>query len=196
MKGTRDITSGLFVTLLMANGSPALLGEFLAVASLIPFGDAASVLRSGGKKPVAFGIHGATALVMLAAAAILIAAATKHQLIMPIFHISIANAAAWLLALGFIAAGIANAAGGADIQAQFQRWGYPAWWNFVTAALELLDAGLIVFPETRIFGLALGATVTIAATTTVIWRREYKHLPPCLVFIALIGINLALVIVH
>ncbi len=74
VKGTRDIVSGLFVALLMANGSPRLLGEFLVVASVIPMGDAASVLRSGGKKAAAFGIHGATALVMLVTAALLIAA--------------------------------------------------------------------------------------------------------------------------
>ena len=75
VKGTRDIASGLLVALLMANGSPRLLGEFLVVASLIPLGDAASVLRSGGKKAAAFGIHGATAVIMLATATILIAAA-------------------------------------------------------------------------------------------------------------------------
>ena len=75
VKGTRDIASGLFVALLMANGSLRLLGEFLIVASLIPLGDAASVLRTGGKKSAAFGIHGATAVVMLATAALLIATA-------------------------------------------------------------------------------------------------------------------------
>jgi hypothetical protein len=115
---------------------------------------------------------------------------------MSIFQISTINVVAWLLAVAFIGAGIANAAGGAAIQAQFQRWGYPAWWNFVTAALEVFDAALIVFPETRIFGLALGAVVMIAATGTVIWRREYKHLLACLVFVALVGINIALVAEH
>jgi uncharacterized membrane protein YphA (DoxX/SURF4 family) len=115
---------------------------------------------------------------------------------MSIFQISTMNVVAWLLAVAFICAGIGNAAGGAAIQAQFQHWGYPAWWNFVTAALEVFDAALIVFPETRSFGLALGAVVMIAATGTVIWRREYKHLLPCLVFVALIGINLALVADH
>jgi hypothetical protein len=75
VKGTRDIASGLFVALLMANGSPQILGEFLIVACLIPLGDAASVLRTGGKRSAAFGIHGATAVVMFATAALLIAAA-------------------------------------------------------------------------------------------------------------------------
>jgi hypothetical protein len=111
---------------------------------------------------------------------------------MTVFEISTINVFAWLLALAFAGAGIGNAAGGAAIQAQFQRWGYPAWWNFVTAGLEIFDAGLIVFPATRWFGLALGAAVMIAAAGTVVWRRAYKHLPPCLLFIALIGIETVL----
>ena len=75
VKGARDIVSGLFVFLLMANGSPRLLGEFLLVASLIAWGDAAIVLRSGGSRTAAFGIHGLTALVIIAAGASLIGAA-------------------------------------------------------------------------------------------------------------------------
>jgi hypothetical protein len=75
VKGSRDIVSGLFVFLLMANGSPRLLGEFMLVASLIAMGDAAIVLRSGGSRTAAFGIHGCTALVILATGAVLIAAA-------------------------------------------------------------------------------------------------------------------------
>jgi hypothetical protein len=75
VKGTRDIVCGLFVFLLMANGSPRLLGEFLLVASLIALGDAATVLRSGGSKAAAFGIHALTALVIIAVGASLIGAA-------------------------------------------------------------------------------------------------------------------------
>src|ERR1700675_177894 len=75
VKGVRDIVSGLFVFLLMANGSPRLLGEFLLVASLIAMGDAAIVLRSGGSRTAAFGIHGLTALVIIATGASLIGAA-------------------------------------------------------------------------------------------------------------------------
>jgi hypothetical protein len=76
VKGLRDIVSGLFVVLLMASGSPRLLGEFMLVASLIPLGDAAIVLRSGGSRTAAFGIHGVTALVIIAAGASLLAAAS------------------------------------------------------------------------------------------------------------------------
>ncbi|WP_158811786.1 DUF4267 domain-containing protein [Beijerinckia sp. L45] len=75
-KGMRDIVSGLFVCLLMANGSPRLLGDFLLVASLIPLGDATIVLRTGGSRAVAFGIHGSAALAIIAAAACLIGGAS------------------------------------------------------------------------------------------------------------------------
>jgi Domain of unknown function (DUF4267) len=75
VKGTRDIVCGLFVFLLMVSGSPRLLGEFMLVASLIAMGDAATVLRSGGSRTAAFGIHGLTALVIIAVGASLIGAA-------------------------------------------------------------------------------------------------------------------------
>ena len=113
---------------------------------------------------------------------------------MTIFQIPVASAMAWLLAFAFAGAGLFNAIGGAAVQAQFQRWGYPAWWNFITAALELLSAALIVLPETRIWGLALAATVLIAAIATVTRLRDYKHLPPGLALAALTGIELALVL--
>jgi hypothetical protein len=76
VKGTRDIASGLFVLLLMANGSPRLLGEFLLVASLIALGDMVTVLRAGGSRTAAFGVHGLTALFIIATGASLIGGAT------------------------------------------------------------------------------------------------------------------------
>lgn len=72
VKGTRDIASGLFVILLMATGSPRLLGEFMLVASLIAFGDMVTVLRSGGSRALAFGMHGLTGLAIVATGVCLI----------------------------------------------------------------------------------------------------------------------------
>jgi hypothetical protein len=66
-KGVRDIASGIFLWILLANREAHLLGAFMVAASLIPIGDAAIVLRSGGLRSAAYGIHGATAVVMLAA---------------------------------------------------------------------------------------------------------------------------------
>ena len=74
VKGVRDIASGVFLFILLANRAPHLLGAFMAAASLIPIGDATIVLRSGGSRAAAFGIHGATAAVMLAASAALLIA--------------------------------------------------------------------------------------------------------------------------
>jgi hypothetical protein len=74
VKGVRDIASGIFIFILLANRAPHLLGAFMAAASIIPVGDAVIVLRSGGNRAAAFGIHGATAAVALAASAALLMA--------------------------------------------------------------------------------------------------------------------------
>ena len=71
VKGVRDIASGLVVFILLAAGNPGLLGGFLLAASIIPVGDAIIVLRGNGPKATAYGVHAATAAVMLAAAAFL-----------------------------------------------------------------------------------------------------------------------------
>jgi Domain of unknown function (DUF4267) len=65
VKAVRDIASGLFIAILMIDGSPHLLGWFMLAASIIPLTDAMIVLSHGGTKLSAFGIHGATAGVML-----------------------------------------------------------------------------------------------------------------------------------
>ncbi len=72
VKGVRDIACGFFTILLLAQGQRLLLGEFILAATFVPFGDALIVLRSGGTKAAAFGIHGATAIVMIAIAGVLI----------------------------------------------------------------------------------------------------------------------------
>ncbi len=73
-KGVRDVASGIFIFILLANRAPHLLGAFMAAASIIPVGDAVINLRNGGSRAAAFGIHGATAAVMLAASAALLMA--------------------------------------------------------------------------------------------------------------------------
>ncbi|WP_345817443.1 DUF4267 domain-containing protein (plasmid) [Paraburkholderia sp. PREW-6R] len=76
VKGTRDVASGLFVILLMVNGTPHILGEFMLAASLIAFGDMVTVLRSGGSKALAFGMHGLTGVVIVATGVCLIVGAS------------------------------------------------------------------------------------------------------------------------
>ena len=68
----RDIATGLFVVVLMAAGATHLVGWVMLAATIIPIGDATIVLRSGGSKSIAWGVHGVTAAVMLVTTALLL----------------------------------------------------------------------------------------------------------------------------
>jgi hypothetical protein len=72
VKGVRDIASGLFVIVLMVAGATHLVGWVMLAATIIPVADAAIVLRNGGSKSIAWGVHGGTAVVMLVTAALLL----------------------------------------------------------------------------------------------------------------------------
>ncbi|MEH1165267.1 DUF4267 domain-containing protein [Micromonospora sp. CPCC 205539] len=74
VKAVRDIASGLFILILLAGATPHLLGWFMLAATGIPVGDALIVLRSNGPKAAVYGIHGATALVMLVISVLLLVA--------------------------------------------------------------------------------------------------------------------------
>lgn len=74
VKGVRDIATGLFVIILMAAGATHLVGWVMLAATIIPLADAAIVLRNGGSKSVAWGVHGGTAVVMLITTALLLVA--------------------------------------------------------------------------------------------------------------------------
>ncbi|MCK0174223.1 MULTISPECIES: DUF4267 domain-containing protein [Mycobacteriaceae] len=74
VKGVRDVATGLFVLILIAAGATHLLGWMMLAATTIPLGDAVIVLRNGGTRAVALGVHGGTAAVMLLTTALLFAA--------------------------------------------------------------------------------------------------------------------------
>ena len=74
VKAVRDIAAGLFVFILLAGATPHLLGWFMLAAAVIPAGDAAIVWRSKGPGAAVYGIHGATAVVMVAIAVLLFVA--------------------------------------------------------------------------------------------------------------------------
>jgi hypothetical protein len=72
-KGVRDIVSGLVVFLLIAIAGHRVLGGWMLVMTLIPIGDAVVVLRSGGSKATAYGVHMATAVFMAVIGILLLA---------------------------------------------------------------------------------------------------------------------------
>ncbi|MFC8799789.1 DUF4267 domain-containing protein [Promicromonospora sp. NPDC057138] len=74
IKGSRDATLGVIGLVLLVLAGAHAEAWFMLTATLIPFGDAVIVLRHGGTKAVAFGVHFATAVVMLVSAGLLFAA--------------------------------------------------------------------------------------------------------------------------
>ncbi|MFF1685773.1 MULTISPECIES: DUF4267 domain-containing protein [unclassified Streptomyces] len=74
VKGLRDLVSGLLGLALLAFSNADAAAWFMSVIALTPLGDTVIVLRNGGTKAVAFGIHFATAVVVLVSAALLFAA--------------------------------------------------------------------------------------------------------------------------
>ncbi|MER7503787.1 DUF4267 domain-containing protein [Nonomuraea pusilla] len=73
IKGLRDGTYGLLGLALLAFAGARAEAWFMLVVALLPLGDTLIVLRNGGTKAVAFGIHFATAVLILLTAALLFA---------------------------------------------------------------------------------------------------------------------------
>jgi hypothetical protein len=74
IKGVRDLGMGVAILVLLATAGPHAMGWYLLVSALVPIGDAIVVLRHRGSKALAYGMHGATALVVIAVAAVLLLA--------------------------------------------------------------------------------------------------------------------------
>ncbi|WP_329045316.1 DUF4267 domain-containing protein [Amycolatopsis sp. NBC_01488] len=72
VKGGRDIGAGLIPLALMIYGDPHALGWVILVAAGWPVFDMLIVLRHQGKKAIAFGVHGLTAVVMIVAGLLLL----------------------------------------------------------------------------------------------------------------------------
>jgi len=66
IKGIRDITSGVVPIVVWAVAGPQALGWVLTAAALTPIGDMMIVLSNGGKTSEALGIHGFTAVLLVA----------------------------------------------------------------------------------------------------------------------------------
>ncbi|MEU6232815.1 DUF4267 domain-containing protein [Kitasatospora sp. NPDC047058] len=63
-KGIRDLASGIAVLVLLAAGHRRAVGLLLLVDALVPLDDAVNILSHHGRAAAAYGIHGATAVVV------------------------------------------------------------------------------------------------------------------------------------
>ncbi|PWU43775.1 hypothetical protein DLE60_12360 [Micromonospora globispora] len=73
IKGLRDLAYGLLGLALIAFATPTAVAWYMLIGALEPLGDTVIVLRHGGTKAAAFGIHFATAVVVLLDAVLLFA---------------------------------------------------------------------------------------------------------------------------
>ena len=73
VKAARDIAIGIAFAALLADGAHRQLGYLMLAAATVPIADGTIVLRSGGPRATAFGVHWSTAALMLVVAALLIA---------------------------------------------------------------------------------------------------------------------------
>lgn len=73
VKASRDIAIGIVIAILLVNGEPRLLGWLMVAVASIPVADGTIVLRSGGARTIAYGVHWTTAALMLAVGALLVA---------------------------------------------------------------------------------------------------------------------------
>jgi hypothetical protein len=72
VKGVRDIASGLFAFILIGARATHALGWVLLAATIIPVGDSIIVLTHRGSKAIAYGIHAATAALLLVTSVLLL----------------------------------------------------------------------------------------------------------------------------
>ena len=73
IKGLRDGSYGILGLALLAFAGAHAEAWFMLIVALVPLGDTLIVLRNGGTKAAAFGIHFATAMMVLLSAALLFA---------------------------------------------------------------------------------------------------------------------------
>jgi Domain of unknown function (DUF4267) len=73
VKGLRDASYGILGLALLAFAGAWAEAWFMLIVALTPLGDTVIVLRHGGTKATAFGIHFATAVIVLLDAALLFA---------------------------------------------------------------------------------------------------------------------------
>ncbi len=95
------------------------------------------------------------------------------------------NIALWimsvLLGLAFLGAG-GSKLGGVEMHVDnFARWGYPSWLLYVTGAIELVCAVLVVVPKTRFVGATALVMVMVGGAGTHVMAGELAQLVPNLV---------------
>jgi uncharacterized membrane protein YphA (DoxX/SURF4 family) len=80
----------------------------------------------------------------------------------------ITNGLAAVVSLFLVIGGFINIIAPEHIRQDYERWGYPSWFHYVTGTLELVAAVMIILPLTRVAGSVLAGVVMAAAVATLI----------------------------
>jgi len=82
----------------------------------------------------------------------------------------------WVLIVAFGAIGLIHLSGTKAIRDSYAGWGYPPRFYFVTGFLEAAAAILLAMPSVRVWGIALGALICLAAVATLLRHKQWTHL--------------------
>ena len=91
---------------------------------------------------------------------------------------------AYAMAALFVIGGLVNLKPPQAFADSYARWGYPPWWHYVTATIELIGGVLLVPPQTRFWGAMLLSLLSLAAIGTLVRHGEFKRVPPGLLLFA------------
>lgn len=88
-----------------------------------------------------------------------------------------------LIVLLFLYTGIRKLIGGMDIDAEFQRYGYPEWFRYVVGISETAGAAMLASRPVRVAGATVLAIIMLGALITLlnIGAPYYKFLLPATV---------------
>jgi hypothetical protein len=102
--------------------------------------------------------------------------------------LSLGNVWTLAAAAAFLVAGAINASAPKAVREQFVRYGFPYWWCWVTALLELLTSALLVLRPTFTIGVVLGGCIMVAAIAAIVRVRDFRHILPPAAFLLLLVI--------
>ncbi|KFL26583.1 DoxX family protein [Devosia sp. 17-2-E-8] len=109
---------------------------------------------------------------------------------------TVSTSLAWLLAAFFLFGAYGNTFISEENAAAYVAWGYPGWFHYITAILELAAGLLLIRAATRPYGPGLGALVMAAASLTTLVNADYDHAvaPSIVLLVSLVVLSLSLAV--
>jgi hypothetical protein len=95
-----------------------------------------------------------------------------------------------LVAAFFVFMAVKNLGGDATMAADFQRWGYAAWFRVLTATLQIVGAAALLWTRTSFLGAVLLACILTGAIITHVRHDPPQALVSPAVFLALVAVLL------